>query len=34
LARTTRELVEVKMERDIVKQAAASCAKESLPGTR
>jgi len=28
------ELVEVKMERDILKKAAAYFAKESLPGTR
>jgi transposase len=34
LARTKRKLVEVKMERDIVKKAAAYFAKESLPGTR
>ena len=34
LARTKRELVEVKMERDILKKAAAYFAKESLPGTR
>lgn len=34
LARTKRELVEIKMERDILKKAAAYFAKESLPGTR
>jgi len=34
LARTRKELVEVKMERDILKKAAAYFAKESLPGTR
>ncbi len=34
LARTKRELAEVKMERDILKKAAAYFAKESLPGTR
>jgi len=34
LARTQRELVEVKMERDILKKAAAYFARESLPGTR
>ena len=34
LARTKRELVEVKMERDILKKAAAYFARESLPGTR
>ena len=34
LARTKKELVEVKMERDILKKAAAYFAKESLPGTR
>jgi transposase len=34
LYRTKRELVEVKMERDILKKAAAYFAKESLPGTR
>lgn len=34
LARTKRELAEVKMERDILKRAAAYFAKESLPGTR
>jgi transposase len=34
LARTKRELVEAKMERDILKKAAAYFAKESLPGTR
>jgi len=33
LARTKKELVEVKMERDILKKAAAYFAKESLPGT-
>ena len=34
LARTKREPAEVKMERDILKKAAAYFAKESLPGTR
>ncbi len=34
LARMKRELAEVKMERDILKKAAAYFAKESLPGTR
>jgi transposase len=34
LARTKRELAQVKMERDILKKAAAYFAKESLPGTR
>ena len=34
LARTKKELSEVKMERDILKKAAAYFAKESLPGTR
>ena len=34
LARVKRELAEVKMERDILKKAAAYFAKESLPGTR
>ena len=34
LAHTKKELVEVKMERDILKKAAAYFAKESLPGTR
>ena len=34
LARTKKELVEVKMERDILKKAAAYFAKESLLGTR
>jgi transposase len=34
LARTKKELVEVKMERGILKKAAAYFAKESLPGTR
>ena len=33
LARTKKKLVEVKMERDILKKAAAYFAKESLPGT-
>ena len=33
LARTKKELVRVKMERDILKKAAAYFAKESLPGT-
>jgi len=34
LARTKKELAQVKMERDILKKAAAYFAKESLPGTR
>ena len=34
LARLRRELAETKMERDILKKAAAYFAKESLPGTR
>ena len=34
LARAEKELAEVKMERDILKKAAAYFAKESLPGTR
>jgi transposase len=34
LARARKELVEVKMERDILKKAAAYFAKESLHGTR
>ena len=34
LARTKRDLAEVKMERDILKKAAAYFARESLPGTR
>ena len=34
LSRTKKELLEVKMERDILKKAAAYFAKESLPGTR
>ena len=34
MARTRKELIEVKMERDILKKAAAYFAKESLPGTR
>ena len=34
LAKTKKELIEVKMERDILKKAAAYFAKESLPGTR
>jgi transposase len=34
LARTRKELFEVKMERDILKKAAAYFARESLPGTR
>ena len=34
LARTKRELAEVKMERDILKKATAYFAKESLPSTR
>ena len=34
LARTKKELAEVKMGRDILKKAAAYFAKESLPGAR
>ncbi len=34
LARARKELVEVKMEREILKKAAAYFARESLPGTR
>ena len=34
LVRTKKELVEVKMERDILKKAAAYFARESLHGTR
>ena len=34
LARVKRELAIVKMERDILKNATAYFAKESLPGTR
>jgi transposase len=34
LAWTKKELAEVRMERDILKKAAAYFAKESLPGTR
>ncbi len=34
LARTRKELAEVKMERDILKKAAAYFARESLHGTR
>jgi transposase len=34
LARLKKELATVKMERDILKKAAAYFAKESLPGTR
>ena len=34
LARTKKELAEGKMEREILKKAAAYFAKESLPGTR
>ena len=34
LARTRKELFEVKMERDILKKAAAYFAKESMPGMR
>ena len=34
LARTKKELTLVKMERDILKKAAAYFARESLPGTR
>ena len=34
LARIKRELAEARMERDILKKAAAYFGKESLPGTR
>jgi len=34
LTRTKKELIEVKMERDILKKAAAYFARESLLGTR
>ena len=34
LARIKKELAEVRMERDILKKAAAYFARESLPGTR
>ena len=34
LYRTKKELAEVRMERDILKKAAAYFASESLPGTR
>ena len=34
LARAKKELAEVKIERDILKKAAAYFARESLPGTR
>jgi len=34
LARTKKELVQVKMERDILKKAAAYFARESLHGTQ
>jgi len=34
LARLKRELAETRMERDLLKKAAAYFAKESLPGTR
>ena len=34
LTRVKRELAEVRMERDLLKKAAAYFAKESLPGTR
>jgi len=34
VARLKREIAELKMERDILKKAAAYFAKESLPGTR
>ncbi len=34
LARVKKELVEARMERDLLKKAAAYFAKESLPGTR
>jgi len=33
-ARVKKELVEARMERDLLKKAAAYFAKESLPGTR
>jgi transposase len=34
VSRLKREIAELKMERDILKKAAAYFAKESLPGTR
>jgi transposase len=34
LARTKKELAEARMERDILKKAAAYFARESLHGTR
>jgi len=34
LARTKKENTELRMERDILKKAAAYFARESLPGTR
>ena len=34
LARMKKELAEVKIERDILKKAAAYFARESMPGTR
>ncbi len=34
VARLKREVAELRMERDILKKAAAYFAKESLPGTR
>ncbi len=34
LAKVKKELAETKMERDLLKKAAAYFAKESLPGTR
>ena len=34
LARVKKELIETRMERDLLKKAAAYFAKESLPGTR
>ena len=34
LARVKKELAETRMERDLLKKAAAFFAKESLPGTR
>jgi transposase len=34
LARVKKENAELKMERDILKKAAAYFARESLPGTR
>jgi transposase len=34
VARLRKELAETRMERDVVKKAAAYFARESLPGTR